>query len=293
MKGRWPWIVISANLAVIIGLIFAYPHLMVSPGALAKGHAELATDCFACHAPLRGAAADRCITCHTVSSIGLTTTKGTVITRTKPTAISFHQELSEQNCMACHSDHAGPKLTHHQRKPFSHDLLRMATRERCDSCHTAPATAVHRNLNMGCTTCHTSQAWKPATFDHASLPPAKRNQCESCHKAPGDALHRQITGNCVLCHRVSAWKPSSFNHDQYFRLDKDHNAACVTCHTDNNFSAYTCYGCHEHTRANVLAKHRKEGINKSLDNCVRCHRSAEGDNEREGEREGQRREKHG
>jgi hypothetical protein len=40
---------------VLVALAFAYPHLMVSPGPLVKGHAELATDCFACHAPWRGA----------------------------------------------------------------------------------------------------------------------------------------------------------------------------------------------------------------------------------------------
>jgi hypothetical protein len=48
-------IVIALNLVVLVALAFAYPHLMVSPGPLVKGHAELATDCFACHAAWRGA----------------------------------------------------------------------------------------------------------------------------------------------------------------------------------------------------------------------------------------------
>ena len=58
---RLPWllIVIAANLVVLVALAFVYPHLMVSPGPLTRGHAELATDCFACHAPWRGAAAQR------------------------------------------------------------------------------------------------------------------------------------------------------------------------------------------------------------------------------------------
>jgi hypothetical protein len=42
-------IVIALNLLVLVSLAFVYPHLMVSPGPLVKGHAELATDCFACH----------------------------------------------------------------------------------------------------------------------------------------------------------------------------------------------------------------------------------------------------
>lgn len=49
---------------------------------------------------------------------------------------------------------------------------------------------------------------------------------------------------------------------------------------------YTCYGCHEHTPANMQAKHREEGVSESLDNCVRCHRSASGELAGTGQREG-------
>lgn len=243
-KGRWLWIVISANLLVLVGLAFAYPHLMVAPGALEQGHAELTTDCFACHAPLRGASADRCIACHALPDIGQRTTKGVAIktvsvagaTRLKA---SFHQELTEQNCMACHSDHAGPKLTQHSRKAFSHALLRPQTRDRC----------------------------------------------ESCHQAPVDTLHKQLTGNCAQCHKLDAWKPATFDHARFFPLDGDHNATCVTCHTGNVYQKYTCYGCHEHTPANVQAEHREEGITEDLQNCVRCHRSASGKPEGKGKGE--------
>ena len=235
MKGRWLWAVVAANLLVLLALVFIYPHLMVSPGPLIPGHAGLTTDCFACHAPLRGASAQRCVACHALPDIGLRTTKGAAInaapaagaTRMKK---SFHQELTEQNCMACHSDHAGPKLTQRSRKPFSHALLRAATRERCDSCHTAPV----------------------------------------------NALHRKLTGGCAQCHQVQAWKPATFDHDKHFLLDEDHNTTCATCHTANDYSKYTCYGCHEHTPANVLREHREEGI-RNLDNCVECHRSADGE----------------
>jgi hypothetical protein len=57
-------------------------------------------------------------------------------------------------------------------------------------------------------------------------------------------------------------------------LDGDHNASCVTCHVRNDYSRYTCYGCHEHTPANIRRKHLEEGIRK-FDNCVECHRSAD------------------
>jgi hypothetical protein len=245
VKGRWLWIVISANLVVLVALAFAYPHLMVAPGALEKGHAELTTDCFACHTPLRGATADRCIACHKLPDIGLRSTKGAAIVNAKPVKVSFHQELNDSNCMACHSDHAGPKLTQRSRKPFSHAMLRVATRDRCDTCHAAPTNALHKALSVGCDKCHKTEAWKPATFDH----------------------------------------------NKFFPLDKDHNATCVTCHTGNTYSQYTCYGCHEHTPANMQAKHREEGVAESLDNCVRCHRSASGEGEGKGERGKGKREK--
>jgi hypothetical protein len=329
MKSRWLWIVISANLVVLVALAFIYPHLMVSPGALVAGHAELATDCFACHAPLRGAASDRCISCHVVADIGLRTSKGVPIVKVanptgastatvgastgslpgaspvaststsaqvaiaapgkgKPKAAvktSFHQELIEQDCVACHTDHAGPKLTHRSRKPFSHDLLKVSTREVCESCHAAPTNDLHRRFDKACVQCHKTQGWTPAGFDHALLTPADQNSCVNCHKAPSDTLHRQITGNCGSCHTSKAWKPATFDHDKYFVLDRDHNASCVTCHVANNFQRYTCYGCHEHSVAQIRSEHEEEGI-ANFDNCVRCHRSAQDKGEGGGRGEG-------
>ena len=43
MKGRWLWIVISANLLVLVALAFVYPHLMLSPGAVSYTHLTLPT----------------------------------------------------------------------------------------------------------------------------------------------------------------------------------------------------------------------------------------------------------
>ena len=62
MKGPWIMLVVAANLVVIVALAVIYPSLMVSPGPLMPAHAQLATDCFACHTPLLGASAGRCVT---------------------------------------------------------------------------------------------------------------------------------------------------------------------------------------------------------------------------------------
>jgi hypothetical protein len=78
---------------------------------------------------------------------------------------------------------------------------------------------------------------------------------------------------CATCHQAPHWKPATFNHNRYFPLDGDHNVACTTCHLGGNYKQYTCYGCHEHQQARIIAKHREEGIT-NIQNCVRCHRSA-------------------
>ncbi|MGV0949882.1 MAG: cytochrome c3 family protein [Azonexus sp.] len=215
---------LAANLIVLAVLVFVYPHLMVGPGKLIPGHKQLEFDCFACHTAFLGADSGRCLTCHKPEEIGRLTTTGLPIA--KPlTAVAFHQKLITQECVACHSDHAGVKRFRQQ-----------------------------------------------GHFDHALLQPAMREACQSCHKSPNDSLHQQITGNCSQCHSQDKWTPATFDHDQHFKLDRDHNTRCVTCHTGNDYSRYTCYGCHEHTLQNIRREHIEEGIRK-FDNCVECHRS--------------------
>ncbi|MFZ3083694.1 cytochrome c3 family protein [Rhodoferax ferrireducens] len=243
MKRGWLMALIAANLLVLVVLIFTYPHLMVSPGPVVAAHAEIATDCFACHAPWRGASAARCVSCHVLPDIGLRTSKGVaIVQRTRKT--SFHQALVEQDCMACHSDHAAPKLTRRSRKPFSHLLLKTAVRE----------------------------------------------QCQSCHQAPTDKLHGQITGNCNQCHSQQAWKPATFEHDKLFLLDRDHAASCETCHSNNDYRRYTCYGCHEHSLDKIRSEHQEEGIG-NFENCVECHRSAQEEPENKGSGKRKRKDK--
>jgi hypothetical protein len=241
MKRGWILIIITLNLLALVVLVFVFPNLMVAPGPVVKAHTAIATDCFSCHVPLRGASAALCMDCHAVADIGLRTTAGKPIVKTQVKA-AFHQQLQEKNCMACHTDHTGPRLVHQSRKTFSHALLLPATQQRC----------------------------------------------ENCHKPPPDAMHRQISGNCEQCHKPTAWTPARFDHSELFALEGEHNASCVTCHTNNDYSKYTCYGCHEHQPAQIRAKHLDEGI-RNFENCVACHRSAEGERVEKGSREGKKR----
>ncbi|MCF8211679.1 MAG: class III cytochrome C family protein [Rhodoferax sp.] len=218
-------IILSLNLAVLAALTFIYSDLMVAPGKLIPEHKALERDCFACHAALTGANSEKCATCHKPADIGRLSTKGLAIIRPS-TSVAFHQELTRQDCVACHSDHAGVKRYTRQRQ-----------------------------------------------FDHSLLKPSSLTQCQTCHKAPTDPLHTQVTGNCQQCHTQEKWTPATFAHDKYFVLDRDHNAACATCHVRNDYSRTTCYGCHEHTPDKIRREHIEEGISK-FDNCVECHRSA-------------------
>ena len=227
-------IIIAANLIVLTILVFVYPQLMVSPGKLIPGHIELETDCFACHASFRGVDSERCISCHKPAEIGRLTTAGQYITQLKP-SIPFHQQLIKQDCVACHSDHAGVK----------------------------------RNSTQG-------------HFKHALLKTQTRGQCQNCHKPPTDSLHQKIDDNCSQCHTQEHWLPTSFDHKNFFVLEGDHNTRCVTCHVRNDYSRYTCYGCHEHTQDNIRREHIEEGI-RNFDNCVECHRSGNEHDIRDGD----------
>ena len=235
-------LVVACNLIVLAVLAFVYPQLMVGPGKLIPGHQKLEADCFACHASFTGASSSRCVTCHKPGDVGRLTTTGQPIA--KPlTSTPFHQKLISQDCVACHSDHAGVKRFRQQGR-----------------------------------------------FDHALLQKDARAQCQDCHKSPSDSLHQQITGNCSQCHNQDKWAPATFDHNKYFSLDRDHITRCATCHVRNDYSRYTCYGCHEHSLASIRREHIGEGISK-FDNCVECHRSGDKHDikdggEGRGEREG-------
>ncbi len=83
-----------------------------------------------------------------------------------------------------------------------------------------------------------------------------------------------MKGQCGQCHSQQQWKPATLDHDKLFVLDRDHQTECVTCHTNDDYSRYTCYGCHEHQPGKIRSKHMKEGI-ANFENCVECHRSAD------------------
>ncbi len=312
-------VIILALIGLIIALVYLFPHSMLEPGELVEAHQKTGNDCFSCHQPFGGLPDDKCIACHPVADIGkdpLPNERPTLFHEALKgmECVQCHSEHMGRNadltmggfehallpagtladCSRCHSKPSDELHTplpdkcaacHDTQgwKParrFDHALLPVANRADCASCHKRPADALHDRMKGDCTSCHSTSAWKPATFDHGSLTSAEKHDCATCHTSPADNLHQGNKQNCASCHGTNAWSPATFDHSKYFRLDGDHNAKCATCHQANNYSTYTCYGCHEHTPGNILGEHQEEGITNITD-CVRCHRSGDEDDNRD------------
>ncbi|MCC6727456.1 MAG: class III cytochrome C family protein [Saprospiraceae bacterium] len=261
-------LIIFGLIAAIVLLAVKYPHVMLNPGELSQGHQDLNNKCYACHTPFGGIGNDKCIACHKVSEIGLDTST----TMAQAKKVLFHEQLLNQTCTSCHTDHNGtipdPTLTN-----FEHSLIAQTIVNDCIKCHQKPDDRLHKQLSESCNKCHTTNEWKLSEpFDHAMITSVGRENCTSCHKNPNDSFHSTIKDNCIKCHDTERWTPSSFNHATYFVLNGDHNANCNTCHLNGNFETYTCYGCHEHTASNIRAEHSEEGIS-NINDCVACHRS--------------------
>ena len=184
-------------------------------------------------------------------------------------------------CIGCHAvatiglrTVGGLPLVQTPRKPPFHQALAAPDCLGCHSEHAVPRLAPVAQL----------------TFVHALLNQGTSAACVGCHAVPAGDFHRSAGTGCAQCHVQNRWKPSTFDHARFFPLAGDHNAPCATCHVGNATSSYTCYGCHEHRPAAILAKHRREGI-ANIDNCVACHRGAHrerassGEKNRAGDRE--------
>lgn len=193
--------------------------------------------------------------------------------------IAGHRDL-ETDCFACHTSFSGTPASKCIDCHKVEQIGRFTTKGEAKTGNVTKV-AFHQKLSQAeCVACHGDHEgvvkYRRATgrFSHAMLEPVLLKQCATCHTAPRDKLHGQIGSDCANCHRPERWKPATFDHARFFILDRDHNVACATCHTGTDYKQYTCYGCHEHSRAKIAEEHREEGI-RDFENCVRCHKSAD------------------
>jgi len=274
-------VIVLGIIVVCIGLMYQYPHVMLNPGELVEGHQKLNEKCLSCHKPFWGISNDKCISCHKLSEIGKDTLHINDTIKNKEKFL-FHQNLANQECASCHTDHKGVKPDM-PLSSFPHELLSETVISKCSGCHNKPSDNIHQQISVSCNNCHNTKGWKSSVvFNHDMIQGTDKNNCASCHQKPNDSYHNLFKDNCNKCHSTSKWVPSSFDHSAYFQLAEDHNAKCNTCHTNNNFSTYTCYGCHEHSQNKIMEEHNKHGIN-NFSNCASCHRSGnEHDEKRNG-----------
>ena len=231
--------------------------------------AGMPTACASCHerpANHESSFGSTCSTCHTPASWKPTTFDHNARTPYKLTGV--HIGLA---CAKCHTNpntHAGAPTV-------------------CAGCHTKPAGHIPVASTV-CQTCHSTNAWRPATFNHNSafkltgahvgIACAKCHTsantlagmpkvCAGCHTKP--AGHIPVASTvCQTCHSTKAWQPATFNHSSAFKLTGVHATLnCASCHKGGVYSGLptTCSGCH--TRA---------GIHSPLypATCTVCHSTA-------------------
>jgi hypothetical protein len=286
-------VLISFLIAFILGLIgiLIFPYYTINPGTLIEDHMHLKNDCLSCHNLGEGTKTEKCIMCHSLSTIGIKSVDGINKEPFNSKSNLLHQSIIDIQCYDCHTEHNGLSRENATLK-FRHDVLTADLEKECIKCHSPqkPEDDIHKILKMNCSECHSTEGWKPSHFKHELLG-ERLNECRSCHqsKQPEDLMHRSL-GNaiqCVQCHTTDKWKPSTFDHTKYFRFDGNHPSNCADCHDVNKtFSTYTCYNCHEHNPAKIEKEHLKEGI-KNFRNCVECHRSGD-ENQAEGRRDKKR-----
>ena len=271
--------------------------------------AHVSVDCASCHSTgqFKGRSTE-CIACHQSDY--------TAVVQPNHTAGGFSRE-----CLSCHTLMTWkPAAFNHNATVFPltgahapaacescHKNGQFAgTMTDCYSCHVtefnatlAPNHATSQ-FSRECLSCHTTSAWKPATFNHnatafpitgAHAPAA----CETCHKngqftgtttvcynchigefnetlAPNH-LTSQFSHECLTCHSTAAWKPSTFNHaTTAFPLAGAHVAVtCVDCHKNAQYrgTATDCYTCHQ-TDFNGVAD-PNHPLNNFSHDCLSCH----------------------
>lgn len=269
--------------------------------------AHMATPCQECHknAVYKGTSTV-CYSCH----------QQQFITATNPRHTGFPTD-----CVSCHGT-AGWRPASFDHKKTNFQLTGAHQAVACNQCHKnsvyagTPATcfACHQanyqnvanpkhapGFPTDCLSCHTTAAWRPASFDHnkASFQLTGAHQavaCTQCHKnnvyagtpATCFACHQTdyqnvtnpkhapgFSTDCLTCHATTAWQPAKFDHAKAnFQLTGAHvTTPCASCHKNGIYSGTpnTCgnSACHL-TRYNATTNPRHLSAGFPME-CQPCH----------------------
>jgi hypothetical protein len=215
-------------------------------------YAQTPQQCAACHAAddvHRGERGPACASCHTSASWSAAR-----FDHARETGFALLGAHGSVECRGCHRS-----------GDFSKDIPTA-----CQGCHRADDPHAAR-LGSKCDDCHSSEAWRPSSFDHvrdahyALLGKHAEIGCHRCHTA--EVATQKLSQECAGCHRLDdvhaggagiacqqchggdAWRPVvGFDHDLTdFPLVGMHAVApCAACHTNLSFgrTAGACNECH-------------------------------------------------
>ena len=274
-RAFWPALWAALSLFVCVQSLSAQETgLLISPGPLARAHADLSDvkSCGKCHTSGTKSVEGKCLACHKDLAGRIAAGRG------------FHKD-KKTGCETCHPDHQGAEfaLCDWDPKTFDHAATgtpltgkHAAVREcqKCQNARTAPPTKVtisylvkdarcagcHDDAHKGlfgkkdCSACHSlDQPLKQTLFDHD----------QATYRLKG--AHRNVV--CEKCHPAKKWKGLKFG-------------ACADCHKDPHQPSYgkTCAKCHVETSwktgtpDHAKSKFPLKGKHAAL-KCQQCHKN--------------------
>lgn len=206
-----------AAIALALLVFTARASAQISPGPLARAHAELegSLSCTKCHGTGgKGAMTQACLSCH--REIGWLVDRGR----------GYHSRDGKGACASCHPDHAGSDFA----------LVKWPSGEQSRFDHGQAGWQLQgKHAEAKCSACHKTEY---RVSPSAALSPRKHGagwvgleqSCASCH----EDIHRNSLGtSCSRCHDLSGWKPAArFDHDSSsYRLTGKHvDVPCAKCH---------------------------------------------------------------
>jgi hypothetical protein len=262
----------------------------ISPGDLAAPHAHLEgmSNCTQCHILGEKVSNDKCLKCHSELKSRIDQQKG------------YHSSsvIKGKECVSCHSDHHGrnfeivrivyDKFDHSQ---TGYELVGAHAKKDCKDCHkpefitdmevkkknktylglgreclSCHSDYHQKTLSADCASCHTYEAFKPASkFDHSKakyklLGKHQQVECLKCHKIEelDGKKSQKFKGipfeTCTNCHKDV--------HENQFGQN------CTQCHTEESFHSIKEMKNFDHSKTNF----KLEGKHQ-LVNCVSCHKT--------------------
>ena len=272
----------------------------VAPGSTAPDHFAQGwtSNCDKCHIPttwsgggfnhtgfaLTGAhASATCNACHTGGGYsGLPKDCLSCHTTEFNTADNHVAQSFPTDCTLCHSTSTWSGAN------FNHGAVGISSG--CNDCHSAdfvvPTNPNHVTLNFptSCELCHNTHSFAGGTLNHAQL--GITNNCAFCHQPEYNATtspNHMASGfpiSCQDCHTTNMWEGATFNHTFPINSGKHNNLSCTECHkTPNNYAAFSCTHCHDHSKSEMDDKHLGEvgGYVWSSPACFNCHKDGKAD----------------